>query len=78
MGYMVLGLGAEVTTYHVGFSFYRMLSEIPEPLQLIAMGCLLLMVSALGKQAIRWAASQEPELKPTRPAALHSERYAGD
>ena len=82
---MLLWGGVEVTIYQAGFSFYRMVSEMPESLQLIALGCLLLTASSLGKKAIRWEASQKTDSKPASPAALslpsaavlQSERHAG-
>lgn len=82
---MLLLEGVEAMISQAGLSFYRMLSEMPEPLQLIALGCALLTVSELGKKAIRWEMSQkapskpasavEPSLPPA--AALHSEPHAG-
>ncbi len=82
---MLLWTWVEATVYQLGLSYYRLWSEIPEALQLIALGCLLLLVSALGKKAISWEESRKTDLKPTGPAALSlpsvaalpSERHAG-
>lgn len=84
---MLFLLGVQAAISHVGFFFYRTLSEMPEPLQLIAFGCAFLAVSELGKKVIHWEASKKADPKPAKPvepslppvAALHSKQHdAGD
>ncbi len=82
---MLFWASVEAVVYQFGLSYYGLWGEIPEALQLIALGCALLLVSELALKAMHWEASRKTNMKTQSPvlpsvssaSSFHSGKHAG-